>query len=117
MIRSLVRSEDSLGARRRPQLQPRCNASGVPRLVFDRGEDESLSCSGCTTRLHVEAGILPLPGQVRVVVRIVVDDMPPPLPEKSDLMGMGDHGFRYRLMMIETGIRCVDHFVACFARP
>src|SRR4051812_9704756 len=47
----------------------------------------------------------------------MVDDMPPPLPENADLVGMGDDDFRYRLVVIQTGVRRVDHLEPGFARP
>ena len=61
-------------------VQPRRDS--LPgKFAGSRGEaDDPVSWSDRTPRLHVEAGVLALTGQIWVVVGIMVDDVPPMLP-------------------------------------
>src|SRR4051794_25049581 len=99
------------GARRRPQLQPGCGSSssitGIDGAV--RVKAERLSDSGDTDWLQVEASILALPGQVGIVIGIVIDDVSPPLAQVGDLMRVRDHGLRQRLVVVESRVGSVNH--------
>src|SRR5215212_3519857 len=80
ITKSWVSKGATAGAERwRPQLQPRRDS--LPgKFAGSRGEaDDPVSWSDRTPRLHVEAGVLALTGQIWVVVGVMVDDVPPML--------------------------------------
>src|SRR5918993_3448912 len=116
ITRSSVNNGRAAGAaRRRPQLQPGWGASAAECKSCKRSASDPDSRSDCTRHLHVEACVFTLTGQVRVVIGIVVDDMPPSLPEKLDLMRVSNDHLGYRLMVIQRRVRCVEDLVAGLA--